>query len=126
MTACAVTSTFLKFTESMAQSDFQPALPVPVKWSTGDNRYDSAGKQPRSLSLFVPLDSAYALAQHIINTADDSARHKTGKVWNYETKAEVEVQGFYINGKGRQGSDGDFGTINPAAAQPVAGEALPF
>lgn len=110
----------------MAQSDFKAALPRAVKWSTGENRYDTAGKQPRSLNLFVPLESAYAFAQYIMNTAEDASRHKTGKVWDYEAKAEVEVQGFYINGKGREGNTGDYGTINPAAAATAAGEALPF
>ena len=43
-----------------------------------------------------------------------------------EAKAEVEVQGFYINGKGREGNTGDYGTINPAAAATAVGEALPF
>ena len=98
----------------MASSDFKAALPKPVKWSTGENRYDNGGKQPRTLSLFVPRESAYALAQYIINSADSEDRLRTGKIWDYDQKAEVEVEGFYINGKGREGRDGDFGTINPA------------
>lgn len=110
----------------MASSEFKAALPRAVKWSTGENRYDTAGKQPRSLNLFVPLESAYAFAQYIMNTAEDASRHKSGKVWDYETKAEVEVQGFYINGKGREGRDGDYGTINPAAAAAAATDAMPF
>jgi hypothetical protein len=107
-------------------ADFQPALPVPVKWSTGENRYDTAGKQPRSLSLFIPRESAVALANYIINTADDSEKLRTGKVWDYQKKAEVEVEGFYLNGKGREGNGGDFGTINPAANNAVLPASMPF
>jgi hypothetical protein len=101
----------------MASSDFKAAFPKPVKWSTGENRYDNGGKQPRSLTLFVPRESAYAFAQYILNSADDSDRQKTSKIWDYDKKAEVEVEGFYINGKGKEGRDGDFGTINPASTK---------
>jgi len=96
-------------------ADFIPALPQPIKWSTGSNRYDQNGKQPRSMSLFVPLESVPALQQYLSSIAADIERHKTGKVWDYETKTEIQVKGIYINGRGRQGGDGDFGTINPSA-----------
>lgn len=112
-------------------SDFKAALPKPVKWSTGENRYDQTGKQPRSLSLFIPRESAVAFANYIINSADDPERQKPGKIWDYEAKAEIEVEGFYINGKGREGQSGDYGTINPAATAgvpqpPSAGAGMPF
>lgn len=112
----------------MADSDFKAALPRAVKWSTGENRYDNGGKQPRSLTLFVPRESAVAFANYIINSADDNEKMRTGKVWDYDKKAEVEVEGFYINGKGRQGRDGDFGTINPASTkwQNETTQAMPF
>lgn len=95
--------------------EFNPALPRPLKWSTGNNKYDQSGKQPRSLSLFIPRESAVAFANYILSTADDNEKQRTGKIWDYERKAEVEVEGFYINGKGREGNDGDYGTINPTA-----------
>lgn len=109
-------------------SDFVPAFPKPVKWSTGENKYDQTGKNTTSLSLFVPLESAYAFAQYIMNLADDTTRHKTGKVWDYATKSEVEVPGIYVNGKGRDGARGSFGQINPQAATSPSSndEALPF
>lgn len=109
--------------------DFKPAFPRPVKWSTGENRYDQTGKNPTSLSLFVPIESAYAFAQYLINLADDETRHKTGKVWDYEQRGEVEVQGIYVNGKGRDSSSGSFGTINPQATKFVNGpsdDEVPF
>jgi hypothetical protein len=112
----------------MASSDFKAALPRPVKWSTGENRYDNGGKQPRSLTLFVPRESAVAFANYIINTADDNDKLRTGKVWDYDKKAEVEVDGFYINGKGAEGKFGDYGTINPASSkwQNETTDAMPF
>ena len=98
-------------------SDFNPALPVQLKWSVNENRFDDNGKHPLALSLFVPAESAFALAQLIMDSAEDSSKAKTAKVWDYTKNEEVDVQGFYINGKGRPGRDGDrtsYGSINPA------------
>ena len=98
-------------------SDFNPALPVQLTWSVNENRFDDNGKNPLALSLFVPAESAFALAQLIMDSAEDSSKAKTAKVWDYETQTEKEVTGFYINGKGKPGRDGDrtsYGSINPA------------
>ena len=107
------------------QSDFQAALPFPIKWAVNENKFDSDGKNPLSLSVFVPAESAFALAQFLLDTAEDPAKTKTAKVWDYSKNEEVEVQGFYINGKGKPGRDGNgasFGNINPVkAASPVTG-----
>ena len=99
------------------QSDFQAALPFPIKWAVNENKFDDNGKNPLSLSVFVPAESAFALAQFLLDTAEDPAKTKTAKVWDYSKNEEVEVQGFYINGKGKPGRDGDrtsYGSINPA------------
>jgi hypothetical protein len=98
-------------------ADFNPALPIQLKWSVNENKFDDNGKNPLALSLFIPAESAFALAQLIMDSAEDSAKTKTAKVWDYTKNEEVEVQGFYINGKGKQGRDGDrtsYGSINPA------------
>ncbi len=96
-------------------SDFNPALPVQLKWSVNENRFDDNGKNPLSLSVFVPAESAFALAQLIMDMAEDSSKAKQTKVWDYETQAEKEVTGFYVNGKGKHGNDkgSSFGSINP-------------
>jgi hypothetical protein len=99
-------------------ADFNPALPIQLKWSVNENKFDDNGKNPLALSLFIPAESAFALAQLIMDSAEDLAKTKTAKVWDYTKNEEVEVQGFYINGKGKQGRDGDgssFGNINPVA-----------
>jgi hypothetical protein len=95
-------------------SDFVPALPIALKWNVGENRFDSDGKNPLALSVFVPADSAFALAQYILNCAEEPSLRKSSKVWDYKNKCEVEVDGFYINGKGREGRDGSsYGNVNP-------------
>ena len=100
-------------------SDFNPALPKQVKWSVGENRFDQDGKNPKSLSLFIPLESATAFANYVNAVATDPDKIKKGKVWDYSLQTEVEVDGVYINGKGRDGQYGAFGSINPAAANPA-------
>jgi hypothetical protein len=103
-------------------ADFNPALPIPVKWSVNENRFDNDGRNPRSLSIFIPVESAFAFAEYLITSADDSARRRTAKLWDYNEKCEVEVEGFYVNGKGRDGKEGSsFGSINPASPIPPKG-----
>ena len=98
---------------------FEPALPKQLKWSVGENKFNDDGKNPKSLSLFVPLDSVEAFARYVAALSTDPEKIKRGKVWNYATQSEEEVEGIYINGKGRDGRDGGaYGNINPAATQP--------
>ena len=101
--------------------EFQAALPKQLKWSLGENRFDTDGKNPKSLSLFIPVESVEAFARYVAALSTDPDKIKKGKVWNYATQSEEEVDGIYINGKGRDGRDGGaYGNINPAAAQPAA------
>ena len=48
-----------------------------------------------------------------MNLMDDSSKLKKGKVWDFENKEEIEVDGVYLNAKGKNGEYGDFGNINP-------------
>ena len=105
--------------------DFQPALPKQGTWSLGENRYDEGGKNPKQLTIFIPLESVHAFANHLMNMADDNSKVKKGKVYNYETQQKDEVDGIYLNLKGKSGSDnGAFGNINPASLN--AGETAGF
>ena len=101
-------------------SDFQAALPHVIKWDVKDNRFDDKEKFPKSLSLFIPQASITALAQHLNAMAADSEKLRAAKIWDYDNNQEVEVQGVYLNAKGKDGEFGLFGNINPAllAANP--------
>ena len=99
-------------------SDFQAALPKVIKWDVKDNPFDDKEKYPKSLSLFIPLQSIAAIAQHLNSLAADESKHKNAKVWDYSNNQEVEVWGIYLNAKGKSGEYGDFGNINPASIQP--------
>jgi hypothetical protein len=114
-------------------ADFKGALPSVIKWSVGENKFDEDGSNPKSLGLFIPAASIDALATHLSAMAADSAKLKTGKIWDYNKNEEVEVSGVYLNAKGKTGEYGDFGNINPVALgnaptqqQPVTSEDLPF
>jgi len=105
-------------------SDFQAALPKVIKWSVGDNQYDTEGKNPKRLTLGIPVESVPAFCNHLMALADDEANHKTIKVWDYQAREQVEVSGITINAKGREGSYGPYGNINPA--QTTASQQAPF
>jgi len=103
--------------------EFKPALPLPVKFSTSENEYQDSDKFPKSMSLFVPLESIQPLCDHMIKLGD--TKSKTGKVWDYTKKEEVEVQGIYLNAKGKEGKYGDFGNINPKLIE-LSTDDMPF
>ena len=101
-------------------SDFQAALPQVIKWDVKDNRFEDKEKYPKALSLFIPQESIAAFAQHLTAMAADSEKLRAAKIWDYDNNQEVEVQGVYLNAKGKTSEYGDFGNINPAllAANP--------
>lgn len=101
---------------------FEPAFTRPLKWSVGENNFDDADINPKSLSVFIPVESILDLSNHLMTLRDDPNKVKTGKVWDYENKQEIEVEGVYLNAKGKTGDFGDFGNINP---KKIAKE-LPF
>ena len=96
----------------MTQSAFVSALTHQLKWSVGENRFDNDGKQPKQLSLFITQESILELASNLRRLPDESDRLKPGKVGDFQNKQEIEVQGFYLHGKGQTGQYGDFGSIN--------------
>ena len=93
-------------------ADFTPQLPKQGKWSVGNNRFNEDGKNPKQLSVFLPKESIDPLLRHIKNV--EAAGLKAGKCYNYSTQQNEEVQGVYLNFKGKEGADGAFGNINPA------------
>ena len=110
--------------------EFNAALPSVLKWSVGENKFNEDGKNPKSLSLFIPLESIDALAAHLRAMAQDSAKVRSGKVWDYSANEQKEVQGLYLNAKGKENNGDSFGNINPAAltaaAKSTPSSDLPF
>ena len=93
-------------------SSFVSALTHQIKWSVGKNKFDKDGTKPKALSPFVSKESILELASYLQRLAGESDRIKPGKVWDFVNKEEIEVEGFYLNGKGQSGQYGDFGSIN--------------
>ena len=86
--------------------EFNPALPLPIKWNIGDDRFNE-GQQV--LSLTIPVDSVTHLIDHLQNLVNTKA--KEGEV--YDSKA---MEGPY----------GVFGNINPQKINTGVNEELPF
>ena len=96
------------------QSNFVPAFPYPIKWSTGDNTFDDAEKNPKTIGLAIPVDSIPGLINLLMALEADTSKHKQGKVWSKENGEEKKAV-VYLNGKGKESNDGYgcFGNINP-------------
>ena len=92
---------------------FDAALPHPIRWSVGENKYDTEGDWPSQLGLQIPTKSITPFCNYLMSLLDEEGKISTGKVWDHDKKAEVEVDVVWINGKGKEGQYGSFGNINP-------------
>ena len=91
------------------------ALPSPLKWSVQDNRFDDSVRNPKTLSVAIPLESIPALIDHLMKLESDKSKHKTIKAYDFDSNEETEITAIYLNGKGKDGEyGGPFGLINPA------------
>ena len=105
----------------MAENQFNPALPLPIKWSIGDDRFNE-GQQV--LSLTIPVDSVTHLIDHLQNLVDQKA--KDGEVYDFNKKEKVKTQCVQIYSRAMDGQFGVFGNINPQQLEREVNEELPF
>ena len=66
--------------------EFNPALPLPIKWNIGDDRFNE-GQQV--LSLTIPVDSVTHLIDHLQNLVNTKA--KEGEVYDFAKKEKVSI-----------------------------------
>ena len=106
----------------MAENQFNPALPLPIKWSIGDDRFNE-GQQV--LSLTIPVDSVTHFIDHLQNLVDQKA--KDGEVYDFNKKEKVKTQCVQIYSKAMDGQFGVFGNINPQKIENAPStDELPF
>ena len=106
----------------MADTQFNPALPLPIKWSIGDDRFNE-GQQV--LGLTIPVDSVTHLIDHLQNLVNTKA--KENEVYDFKQKKKIKTQCVQIYSKAMDGQYGVFGNINPQKIEnaPSSNE-LPF
>ena len=105
-------------------ADFNPALPLPIKWSIGDDRFNE-GQQVLSLTITIPVDSLNQFIDHL--KALSYTKQKQGEVYDFKKKEKVKTQCIYVNAKGMDGQYGLFGNINPQKIEDVpTTDELPF
>ena len=102
--------------------EFNPALPLPIKWNIGDDRFNE-GQQV--LSLTIPVDSVTHLIDHLQNLVNTKA--KENEVYDFKQKKKIKTQCVQIYSKAMDGQYGVFGNINPQKIEnsPSTNE-LPF
>ena len=101
--------------------EFNPALPLPIKWNITDDRFNE-GQQV--LSLTIPVDSVPYLTEHLMNLIDKKA--KDGEVYDFNKKEKVKTLCVQIFSKAMDGPYGVFGNINPQKINTGVNEELPF
>ena len=103
-------------------ADFNPALPLPIKWNIGDDRFNE-GQQV--LNLTIPVDSVPYLTEHLMNLIDKKA--KDGEVYDFNKKEKVKTKCVQIFSKAMEGQYGVFGNINPQKIEvDPSADLLPF
>jgi len=98
------------------QTEFVPAFPYAIKWSANDNPYDDKDKNPKAMTLTIPVESIPGLISHLMALEADASKHKHNKgVWDIEARREEKKSVVYINAKGKESQDGcgSYGNISP-------------
>ena len=93
---------------SMTNSQFNPALPLPIKWSIGTDRFDP---EKEVLGLTIPVESVTYLIDHLKNLVNTKASEK--KVYDFKQRKEIKTQCIQIYSKAMEGPYGVYGNINP-------------
>ena len=102
--------------------DFNPALPLPIKWNISDDRFDP---EKQVLSLTIPVDSVTHLIDHLQNLVNTKA--KDGDVYDFNKKDTIKTQCVQIYSKVMEGKYGTWGNINPQKIENAPStEELPF
>jgi len=95
---------FYKIT-SMANSQFNPALPLPMSFKIQD------GKFGMQLGIFIPTESITHLIDHLQNLVN--TKPSSGSVYLGKEKGTKKTTGIYLNAKVLDGEYGQYGQINP-------------
>ncbi len=90
---------------SMTNSQFNPALPLPIKFNINDGKFGT------QLTLCIPVESVTHFMEHIQNLVN--TKQADGKVYDFAQKKNVEAKCIYINAKAMEGDYGVYGSINP-------------
>ena len=93
---------------SMTNSQFNPALPLPIKWNISDDRFN---EDQQVLALTIPVESVTHLIDHLKNLVNTKASEK--KVYDFKQRIEIKTQCIQIYSKAMEGPYGVFGNNNP-------------
>ena len=93
---------------SMTNSQFNPALPLPIKWSIGTDRFDP---EKEVLALTIPVESVTSLIEHLTNLVNTKQVEK--KVYDPKIGKSSEKPCIMLYCKGTNGDYGLYGSFSP-------------
>ncbi len=87
------------------------ALPLPIKWSVGKNKFNEENPDEPLLSIQVPVESVTSLIEHLTNLVN--TKQVTKAVYDPKVKKSDDKPCVMLYCKGTNGDYGLYGSFSP-------------
>ena len=87
------------------------ALPLPIKWSVGKNKFNEENPNEPLLAIQVPVESVTSLIEHLTNLVNTKQLSK--KVYDPKVGKSDEKPCIMLYCKGTNGDYGLYGSFSP-------------
>ena len=87
------------------------ALPLPIKWSVGKNKFNEENPNEPLLAIQVPVESVTSLIEHLTNLVN--TKQVTKAVYDPKVKKSNDKPCVMLYCKGTNGDYGLYGSFSP-------------
>ena len=87
------------------------ALPLPIKWSVGKNKFNEENPNEPLLAIQVPVESVTSLIEHLTNLVNTKQVSK--EVYDPKIRKSDDKPCIMLYCKGRNGDYGLYGSFSP-------------
>ena len=87
------------------------ALPLPIKWSVGKNKFNEENPNEPLLAIQVPVESVTSLIEHLTNLVN--TKQVTKSVYDPKVKKSNDKPCVMLYCKGTNGDYGLYGSFSP-------------
>ena len=87
------------------------ALPLPIKWSVGKNKFNEENPNEPLLAIQVPVESVTSLIEHLTNLVN--TKQVTKPVYDPKVKKSDDKPCVMLYCKGTNGDYGLYGSFSP-------------